>query len=82
MEAGFDCVEAHRALSTCSRNPPFPTRSNSCFRMQEEERILVVPGRGFGRKGYFRVAYCVPLETIRKAIPGFLRMGRQYAGGR
>ena len=46
--------------------------------MQQEERILVVPGRGFGKSGYFRIAYCVPLETIYKARPGFLRAGERY----
>ena len=46
--------------------------------MQQEERILVVPGRGFGRSGYIRIAYCVPLEVIYKARPGFLRVGKRY----
>src|SRR5208282_852654 len=81
MEAGFDCVEPTGAFYMFPKSP-IPDEVEFVFRMQEEERILVVPGRGFGRKGYFRVAYCVPLETIKKAIPGFLRMGRQYAGGR
>jgi aspartate aminotransferase len=81
MEAGFDCVEPTGAFYMFPKSP-IPDEIEFVFRMQQEERILVVPGRGFGRKGYFRVAYCVPLETIRKAIPGFLGMGKQYAGGR
>ncbi len=40
----------------------------------------MVPGRGFGRPGYFRIAYCVPMETIVKARPGFLRAGKRYTG--
>jgi aspartate aminotransferase len=39
----------------------------------KEENILAVPGRGFGRGGYFRLAFCVPEEVIRRAAPGFAR---------
>jgi aspartate aminotransferase len=37
------------------------------------ENILAVPGRGFGRSGYFRLVFCVPETTIEKAAPGFAR---------
>jgi aspartate aminotransferase len=36
-----------------------------------EERILVVPGVGFGRPGYFRISYAVKDETVEKALDGF-----------
>ncbi|MFZ5450682.1 MAG: pyridoxal phosphate-dependent aminotransferase [Thermodesulfobacteriota bacterium] len=39
----------------------------------KEENILAVPGRGFGRAGYFRLAFCVNEEVIRRAAPGFAR---------
>ena len=39
----------------------------------KSERILAVPGRGFGRAGYFRLAYCVTPEIIEGALPGFER---------
>lgn len=38
-----------------------------------EERILGVPGSGFGRSGYFRLSYAVPESTIRDSIEGFKR---------
>jgi aspartate aminotransferase len=37
----------------------------------KEERILAVPGRGFGRPGYFRLAFCVEDEVIGGAAAGF-----------
>lgn len=37
----------------------------------QEKRILTVPGTGFGRPGYFRIAYCVAFETIEKSVEGF-----------
>ena len=36
-----------------------------------EEGVLVVPGRGFGMPGYFRISYCVDDATLQGAIPGF-----------
>ncbi|MBP7652425.1 pyridoxal phosphate-dependent aminotransferase [Candidatus Dependentiae bacterium] len=37
------------------------------------ENILAVPGTGFGRSGYFRLAYCVSEKTIFGSFPGFKR---------
>jgi aspartate aminotransferase len=36
-----------------------------------EEKILVVPGRGFGRSGYFRISYCVNENIIKGSFSGF-----------
>lgn len=33
--------------------------------------ILAVPGRGFGRSGYFRLSYCVDRRTIENSLPAF-----------
>ncbi len=37
------------------------------------ERVITVPGSGFGGPGYFRIAYCVDDRTILKALEGFAR---------
>jgi aspartate aminotransferase len=79
MEAGFECVKPTGAFYMFPRSP-LPNEIEFVFKMQEEERILVVPGRGFGKEGYFRIAYCVPMETIVKARAGFLRAGKRYIG--
>jgi aspartate aminotransferase len=42
----------------------------------KQENILAVPGRGFGRAGYFRLAFCVPETVIERAAPGFIRAAR------
>lgn len=39
----------------------------------QEERILTVPGRGFGVKGYFRIAFCVDEDVILRSFEGFQR---------
>ena len=35
------------------------------------QRVLVVPGSGVGAPGFFRIAYCVPEDTIEGALPAF-----------
>jgi aspartate aminotransferase len=44
----------------------------------QEERILTVPGRGFGAPGYFRIAYCVADEVIERSLPGFERVMKKF----
>lgn len=39
----------------------------------KQEKILAVPGRGFGLKGYFRIAFCVDDKIIKRSLPGFKR---------
>lgn len=38
-----------------------------------EERILAVPGSGFGGPGHFRLTFCVNEIIIRRALEGFKR---------
>ena len=37
----------------------------------QERKVLVVPGRGFGLPGYFRISYCVDDRTLEGALAGF-----------
>jgi len=37
----------------------------------KEQRVLAVPGAGFGYPGYFRLAFCVDEKVIRGAGEGF-----------
>jgi aspartate aminotransferase len=77
MEAGFECVKPMGAFYMFPKSP-VADELDFIRTLQQEERIMVVPGRGFGRKGYFRIAYCVPLETIQKSREGFIRIGKRY----
>jgi len=36
-----------------------------------ENRVLAVPGSGFGSPGHFRIAYCVDMTTLENSIPAF-----------
>lgn len=43
------------------------------------QRILAVPGRGFGAPGYLRLSFAVDREVIRAAGPGFVRAVEETA---
>ena len=45
----------------------------------KEERVLAVPGTGFGLPGYFRLSYCLKDETIEGALPGLSKAISQYS---
>jgi len=47
----------------------------------QEEGVLVVPGRGFGMPGYFRISYCVEQAALEGAAPGFRAAIRRLEAG-
>jgi aspartate aminotransferase len=47
-------------------------------RRLKEERILCVPGVGFGRPGHFRISFAVEDEVVEGALIGFERAIRDF----
>jgi aspartate aminotransferase len=43
----------------------------------QEQRVLVVPGRGFSYPGWFRIAYCVDTAAIERSFAGFEAVARK-----
>ncbi|MBI4384559.1 MAG: pyridoxal phosphate-dependent aminotransferase [Nitrospinae bacterium] len=39
-------------------------------RILASKKVLAVPGRGFGKPGYFRLSYCFPDKVVEGAVPG------------
>ena len=39
-----------------------------------EEKVLLVPGSGFGRKGFFRIAFCVDDRVIEGGLAALGRL--------
>lgn len=59
--------------------PKSPIEDDMKFVMElKEQKILVTPGRGFGRPSYFRIAYCVDFDTIKRSIDGFKELAQKY----
>jgi len=70
-EAGYAFTEPQGAFYFFPRTPiPDDTKF---VRMLQKERILTVPGTGFGAPGHFRIAFCVDNEVIERSREGFIR---------
>jgi aspartate aminotransferase len=63
--------------------PKAPIEDDVAFVKElQSKRILTVPGRGFGKPGYFRIAYAVDKKAIEGALPGFKEVAEKYGAGR
>lgn len=66
---GYECIKPEGAFYMFVKSP---LADDSVFcGMAKERNILVVPGSYFDCPGYFRIAYCVPYDTIKNSLPGF-----------
>lgn len=70
-DAGFEYLTPKGAFYFFPKSP-IEDDVKFCAILQEE-KILAVPGRGFGRAGHIRLAYCVPDETIQNSAEAFKR---------
>ena len=71
IDAGYDCVLPGGAFYMF---PKAPIADDVEFVQRlQDQHILVVPGKGFGSPGHFRLAYCVGPEVIERALPGLAR---------
>lgn len=43
----------------------------------QKHNLLLVPGTGFGAPGFFRIAYCVEEEVIRRSFPAWEALARE-----
>ena len=52
--------------------PKSPIEDEVAFVQElQKHRVLVVPGRGFGVSGHFRISYCVNDNTLEGSVRGF-----------
>ena len=56
---------------------PIPD-DNAFVQALQKERILAVPGSGFGAPGYFRLAFCVDETVIKNALPYFEKIAKEF----
>ncbi|MEE9394270.1 MAG: pyridoxal phosphate-dependent aminotransferase [Planctomycetota bacterium] len=67
--AGYDMIEPQGAFFLF---PKVPGGDDVAFtEALRKQRVLVVPGRGFGTPGHIRISYAVPRKVIERALPLF-----------
>ncbi len=76
VEAGFDVNLPDGTFYIFPKSPIVD--DVELIRVMLEHRILAVPGVGFGRKGYFRIAYCVGMDVIENSRKAFLEVGALF----
>lgn len=74
--AGYRCVKPQGAFYM------FPQSLEAddaafCERAKKHD-LLLVQGTDFGAPGHVRISYCVPAEKIRRALPRFEQLAREY----
>lgn len=73
VDAGFEVV---KPMGTFYIFPKSPIPDDIKFvRTMQKHHILGVPGIGFGKAGYFRLAYCVDMEVIEGSRRYFKEIG-------
>lgn len=70
-DAGFDFIPPKGAFYVFPKSP-IEDDVEFCAILQEE-KILAVPGRGFGAPGYIRLAYCTDDSVIKASAEAFTR---------
>ncbi|MEE9258049.1 MAG: aminotransferase class I/II-fold pyridoxal phosphate-dependent enzyme, partial [Nitrospinaceae bacterium] len=75
---GYQVVKPHGAFYFFPRSPL--EDEVEFVKILASKKVLVVPGRGFGAPGYFRLAYCVPDKVVEGAIPGLEAAFKEAAG--
>jgi len=59
--------------------PKSPIPDDVAFvRAAQKYNILLVPGAGFGKPGYFRITYCMNKQIILNSLPAFKKLAEEF----
>lgn len=72
---GFEMVKPQGAFYLFPKSP-LPDEMEF-IKAAHKYNILVVPGSGFGKPGYFRISYCINKQVIINSIPAFEALARE-----
>ena len=73
---GFECVYPDGAFYLFVKSPEPDAKAFS--ERAKKHELLLVPSDDFGLLGYVRVAYCVSADMIRRSMPAFEALAREY----
>jgi aspartate aminotransferase len=75
-ECGFSCVFPHGAFYLWVKSPEEDDRA--FVQKAKKYNLLLVPGSSFAGSGYVRLAYCVSPDMIRRSLPAFRSLAKEY----
>ncbi|MCK5689625.1 pyridoxal phosphate-dependent aminotransferase [Myxococcota bacterium] len=74
-DIGFDLIAPEGTFYIFPKSPD-PDAVAFVNRAMEEAKVLLVPGGGFGRDGYFRISYCVDERTVQGGLEALRKLMR------
>lgn len=76
IETGYECEKPQGAFYLFAKSP-IADDVEFC-KKAIEHRLVLVSGTGFGYPGYFRMAYCVSMETIKNSRESFRALRKSF----
>lgn len=76
IEAGFVCKKPQGAFYLFLKSP-IEDEKEFC-NIAKKYNILMVPGSSFSCKGYVRLAFCTDKEMIKRSIPKFKELKKEF----
>ncbi|MGE5397168.1 MAG: pyridoxal phosphate-dependent aminotransferase [Chitinophagales bacterium] len=76
INLGFECVKPRGAFYLFPRSPI--ADDVEFVKQAVKYNLLLVPGTGFACPGYFRIAYCVSINTIQNSFPAFDKLAAEF----
>ncbi|MHB8962287.1 MAG: pyridoxal phosphate-dependent aminotransferase [Saccharofermentanales bacterium] len=77
-DAGIECLKPRGALYLFPKSPI--ADDNEFIRIAARHNVLAVPGSAFGMPGYFRLTFCVDMDTIRNSRTAFMETMKDCRG--
>ena len=75
-EMGYSLIKPQGAFYLF---PKSPLEDDGAFvDVLQEWNVLVVPGKGFGTPGHFRISYCLEDRVLEGAMEGFARAAERF----
>lgn len=73
---GYECIKPQGAFYLFPKSL-IPDDGEFCKRAMDYN-LVIVPGKGFGCPGHFRIAYCVDIRIIENSLPAFKALAREF----
>ncbi len=75
-ELGFDCVKPQGAFYLFLKSPE--PEEKKFVEAAKKHHILLVGGSSFSCPGYVRLAYCVSYDMLKRSLPAFEKLAKEY----
>lgn len=73
---GFSCVKPQGAFYIWMKSPVLDEKK--FVESAKKYNLLFVPGSSFAGPGYVRISYCVSYEQVKRSIPKFSELAKEY----